>query len=225
MTSEPNTGEGPHRETIDERLVLRARAGDRAAFERLVRLHERRVYSITRRLLGSGPEAEDAAQEAFLRLYRALDRLQPDRPVTPYLDRITTNVCRDLGRRRTRRRELPLVPAGEPDGVGPGSGTDPEDPRPDPAADASLAELRRHTASALLALPLKQRTALVLRELHGLSTRQVAAALGATETTVRSHISRARLALRQRLDALRSSPAADRTGWNDRDLLPREDTP
>ncbi len=201
-------------------LVLRARQGETGAFDRLVRLHERRVYSIARRLLGSGPEAEDAAQEAFLRLYRALGRLRPGRPVTPYLDHITVNVCRDLGRRRARRRELPLAPAGDDEADRPRPANDPVDPRTDPAADASLAELRRHTASALRTLPFKQRAALILRELHGLTTRQVAAAIGVSEATVRTHVCRGRLALRERLAALRHAAGTEPTPD-----LRREDTP
>jgi len=207
MTSASITGELPRPATLEQRVVLRAKTGDPEAFEQLVRFHERRVFSIARRLLGVGPEAEDAAQEAFLRLYRALDRLEAHRPVTPYLDHITVNVCRDLGRRRTRRRELPLAPREAPDATDGAPAGDPEDPRTDPAADASLAELRRHTALVLRDLPFKQRAALVLRELHGLSTRQVAATLGSSEGTVRTHICRGRLALRERLAALRGTAA------------------
>jgi len=189
-------------------LVRRAAAGDHGAFERLVRSQERRVLALAWRLLGDRADAEDAAQEAFLRLYRALGRLDPARPVTPFLDRITVNVCHDLGRRRTRRREVSLEP--ETDDPGQGRPT-PRDGRADPAADAALAEARRLAARALRELPFKQRAALVLRELHGLTTREVAAALDATETTVRSHVCRARLALRDRLAALRSGARANPT--------------
>lgn len=181
-------------------LIRRAARGDQAAFERLVRHHERRVFGLAWRLLGNAVDAEDAGQEAFLRLYRALGSIDPDRPLAPYLDRITVNVCRDLGRVRSRRRETPL----EPDPDAPAAAVlDPADPRPDPAADAGLAEIRRLAAAALTSLPFKQRAALVLRELHGLSTREVATALGSSETSVRSHVCRARLALRERLATLR----------------------
>ncbi|MGD2115556.1 MAG: sigma factor-like helix-turn-helix DNA-binding protein, partial [Acidobacteriota bacterium] len=76
--------------------------------------------------------------------------------------------------------------------------------------DADLAEVRRLAAAALNELPFKQRAALVLRELHGLSTREVAEALSSSETSVRSHVCRARLALRERLAALRRGPANPR---------------
>ncbi len=193
--------------TATGRLVRRAVRGDQGAFERLVRHHERRVFGLAWRLLGNPSDAEDAGQEAFLRLYRALGSIDPDRPLAPYLDRITVNVCRDLGRARSRRRETPLEP--EPDGPV-ATVLDPADPRPDPAADTGLAELRRLAAAALGTLPFKQRAALVLRELHGLSTREVAAALGSSETSVRSHVCRARLALRERLAALRGEDSRAR---------------
>jgi RNA polymerase sigma-70 factor (ECF subfamily) len=196
-------------------LVRRAAAGDHSAFERLVHLHERRVFGVAWRLLGDSGEAEDAAQEAFLRLYRALGRIDPKRPLTPYLDRITVNVCRTLGRTRARRREQSIESGraldGAPDRLHSGTtAIDPEDPRSDPAADAGLSEVRRLAAAALGELPFKQRAALVLRELHGLSTREVARALNSSETSVRSHVCRARLALRERLAALRGRAGTPR---------------
>lgn len=214
MTPDPISSEATAPAPPTTASVRRAAEGDAVSFERLVRLHERRVHAVARRLLGDGGDAEDATQEAFLRLYRALGRIDPDRPLTPYLDRIIVNVCRDLGRRRSRRRELPLespvTGRGEPsDDRKAGSGAaGPEDSRPGPAEDAALAQVRRLAAAALRELPFKQRAALVLRELHGLSTREVAHALGSSETSVRSHVCRARLALRERLAALRGESDA-----------------
>lgn len=159
-------------------------------FEGIVRRHERRVLALARRLLGRIEDAEDAAQESFLRLYRALDRLDPDRPVLPYLYRTTVNVCRDLqARGRVRLRPVPL------DEVAPGD--EPEAGGADPQEAAGLAEERRIAAAALRALPDKQRAALVLRDIHGLSTGEVAAALGVAEVTVRTQISRARLKVKE----------------------------
>lgn len=171
-------------------LVARARAGDTEAFEELLRRHERPVYRLARSLLGRAEDAEDAAQEAFLRLYRSLRRLDPARPVAPYLYRLTVNVCRDLERRGRRHRDAvaldELTPALEP-----------ADRRPDPSASAGLAEQRRIAAAALRTLPPRQRAALVLRDVHGLSTREVAEVLRSREVTVRTQICRARLKLRR----------------------------
>jgi RNA polymerase sigma-70 factor (ECF subfamily) len=165
-------------------LVARALDGDAGAFEEIVRRHERRVLGLARRLLAQPQDAEDAAQEAFLRLYRALARLDPERPLLPYLYRITVNVCRDLGRRRPR----PALPLDEMDAA-----DEPAAPGADPAEASRLAEERRIAAAALRALPEKQRAALVLRDVQGLSTREVAEVLGTSEVTVRTQISRARL--------------------------------
>jgi RNA polymerase sigma-70 factor (ECF subfamily) len=179
----------PAGEDADGPAVRRALAGDAGAFEEIVRRHERRVYGLARRLLGRPEDAEDAAQEAFLRLFRSLGRLDPARPIGPYLYRVTLNVCRDLGRRRHRRLAVPLeevTASDEPAGGG-----------ADPAAAAGLAEERRIAAAALRTLPERQRAALVLRDLQGLTTREVAAVLGTTEVTVRTQICRARLKVRE----------------------------
>lgn len=175
-------------------LVARVLAGDAGAFDEIVRHHERRVYGVARRLLTRPEDAEDAAQEAFLRLYRALGKLDPARPLAPYLYRITVNVCRDLGRRRRRPVAVPLdqVHAAE----------EPADPSAGPAEAARLAEERRIAAAALRALPERQRAALVLRDVQGLSTREVARVLGTTEVTVRTQISRARLKMKELRDRI-----------------------
>lgn len=172
----------------------RSRSRDAEGFERIVRRHERRVYGVARRLLGRAEDAEDAAQEAFLRLYRALDRLDPTRPVLPYLYRLTVNVCRDMGRRR-RLREVSSLTEVPPD-------REPVDRGVDPARAARLAEERRIASDALATLPEKQRAALVLRDLQGLSTREVAEVLGTSEVTVRTQISRARLKVKEYRDRI-----------------------
>ena len=162
-------------------------------FEEIVRRHEHQVFGLARWLLRRPEDAEDAAQEAFFRLYQALyrsrGRFDPKRPLAPYLHRLTVNVCKDLGRRRGRFRATPLdeMPeAGEPAA---------KDPSPEAAA--ALAEDRRIAAAALATLPIRQRAALVLRDVQGLSTREVAEALGVREVTVRTQISRARLKVRE----------------------------
>lgn len=171
------------------RLLRRAREGDREAFEELLELHQRKVYGTAWRLLGRQEDAQDAAQEVFLKLYRALPRLDPGRSVAGWLYRVTVNVCRDLGRRRGRAPEDSL------DALGSEHGFDPRDPAPGPQRRAEGAEERRRVLEALATLPEKERAALVLRDVQGLSTAEVAEALGSSRTTVRSQISRARLKL------------------------------
>jgi len=174
-------------------VVSRAASGDTTAFERIVMENERRVLAVAWRMLGRMDEAEDAAQEVFLRAYRFLHRVDPQKPLTPWLIRITVNVCHDL-RRRSRREttledehgaEQVLEPAGGPDAV---------------FADD---ERRRLLWTALDTLPDKERAAIVLRDLEGLSTKEVAEALESSPATVRSQISSARLKIRKVLDRLK----------------------
>lgn len=167
-------------------VLVRARGGDRAAFEALLRRHERLVFGTARRLLQAVEDAEDAAQEVFLRLHENLGRLDPERPLEAWLYRVTVNVCRTLGRKR-RSREAQLL------------GDDAEtltSTAADPAAAAELEEEHRMVAEGLATLTRREQSALVLHDLEGLSTREVADGLGISEVTVRTHLCRARLKMR-----------------------------
>ena len=157
------------------------------AFERLMRTHEHRVVSTAWRLLGRLEDAQDATQEVFLRLYRHLDRIDPDRPLEPWLYRVTVNVCRDLGRRRGRLTSLDDLERANPQ-----ASTD-----PDPGTAASLSEERRIVEQALVTLAEKERAALVLRDIQGLTTAEVAEILGSSQATVRSQVCRARLKIKK----------------------------
>ncbi len=170
--------------------VVRAREGDTAAFEELLRRHERLVFGTAWRLLGTVEDAQDAAQEVFLRLYRHLDRLDPERSLSPWLYRVTVNVCNDLGRKRRTSKSVPL---GEADAAAPLAAGGAES---DPAARLALGEEKRMIAEGLGKLTGKERAALVLRDLEGLTTGEVAKILGSSPTTIRTHVCRARLKLK-----------------------------
>lgn len=171
--------------TVHDSVAHRARRGDVAAFDQLMQRHERLVYGTAWRLLGRVEDAQDAAQEVFLRLYRFLDRLDPQRPLEPWLYRVTVNVCRDQQRRRR-----PGVPLEEAEAAQPLAA-----PLPSPATHAEARQEHRIVEAGLRSLSEKERAALVLRDIEGLSTAEVASTLGTTATTVRSHICRARLKL------------------------------
>jgi RNA polymerase sigma-70 factor, ECF subfamily len=163
------------------------RSDDLAAFERIMVRCERRVLRIALRLLNNQQDAQDAAQEVFLRLYKHLGRLDLDdaRGCEPWLFRVTVNVCHDISRKRGHSvaledvalEDAPVVPPSAQHGM----------------EHAQQLELVRR---ALGRLGEKERAALVLRDVEGLSTREVAAILGSSEATVRSQISTARLKLR-----------------------------
>jgi RNA polymerase sigma-70 factor, ECF subfamily len=150
----------------------------RGDFERIMAEHERLVLRVAWRLLGRMEDAQDAAQEVFLRLFRHFDELGCD--PKPWLYRVTVNVCNDYHRRR--------MPEGE-------ARADLADAAPDPLRILTLAERKRLLMEALQTLGEKERAAITLRDVEGLSTSEVAAILGVEEVTVRSQISMAKVKL------------------------------
>jgi RNA polymerase sigma-70 factor (ECF subfamily) len=170
-------------------LVRRARRGDRDAFGRLISRYERMVFRTALRLLGRADAAQDAAQETFLRLFRYLDRFDESRELAPWLYRVVVNVCRDLGKKASAARLIPLDEIPEPQ-ASHGAQAQIED-------TIHRAERLRMVQEALLNLPEKERAAVVLRDLEGWSTAEVARILGSSEGTVRSQVSTARVKIKR----------------------------
>jgi RNA polymerase sigma-70 factor, ECF subfamily len=156
-----------------------ARAGDLAAFDDLMRQYQRLVLVTALRLTGSLPDAQDISQDVFLKLYRNLSRLDTAN-LTSWLYRVTINACYD--RRRRRRPEDPVEYAERLPATA-----------ADPLESLTDAERRSVLALGLRRLPEKERAALVLRDLEGLSTEETAQILGSSEATVRSQVSKARV--------------------------------
>jgi RNA polymerase sigma-70 factor (ECF subfamily) len=159
-------------------------SGDPAEFEELLRTHELMVARTALRLTGNRQDAQDAAQEVFLRLHRSLPRIDDTRNLSGWLYRVTVNVCRDILRKRRNTNSLNDVQLITP------SSTE---------ADLGRREQLKLVEEALRTLPEKERAALTLRDIEGLSTREVADILGSSEATVRSQISAARLKIRKLL--------------------------
>ena len=161
-------------------LAILTRKADRqtGAFEQLLAAHERMVVGTAFRILGRMEDAQDAAQDVFLRLHRNMDRIESEPKA--WLYRVTVNVCNDFFRRRMATTELDIAHA---------------DPSPGPDHALSMDERKRLLMEGLQTLPERERTAVVLREIEGLSTREVAEILGVEEVTVRSQISAARVKL------------------------------
>jgi len=183
---------GPAEER-DERLAARAAAGDRAAFESLVTRHRGAVYRLCWAATGSHADADDAAQETFLRLHRAMRSYDPRRPFLPWLRRIAWN-C-GLSVRRDRQAGVPAAP-GEPV-------PEAADPAEGPEAEAAANEEKRRVAAAMAELPAEFRTVLVMRAVEGLSYAEIAEAAGIPAGTVMSRLSRARERLMGALKARR----------------------
>lgn len=160
-----------------------AETGADRDLEEIIRCHERRVLGTALRLLGNIEDAQDAAQEVFLRFHKYRRSFDEECALAPWLYRVTVNVCSDL---RRKRRELPLDESIDV-------------PSPEAGADAVMdrEERKQRLAGALRKLPEKMRAAVVLRDIEGLTTREVAGILESSEATVRSQISTARLRLRE----------------------------
>lgn len=174
---------------IGAAVLSKARSGDAAAFEQLMKAHERRVIGVAVRLTGNLADAQDAAQEVFLKLHHHLSSIEHPVVIAPWLYKVTLNVCFDLCR---KRRTPMLVPVDSMTDVL-------RSEAPDAERCAVQRENSDRLTAALLLLGERERAALVLRDLEGLSTAEVAQALGSTESTVRVQISKARLKLRSLL--------------------------
>lgn len=202
--------EGPVTSLDESELVRRAAArpgtaGRAEAREELARRVRRPAYTLAYQLLGDREDALDAAQDALVRFFETLERIEPGRPLRPWLFAIVRNRARDLHRRRRLRRTEPLTLSTPSTSTSRSTESEtwdrPElrDPHPGPAADALRHELRRQVWSALASLPDEQREILVLRDYQDLSYRDIAAALGVPVGTVMSRLHRARRALRDRI--------------------------
>lgn len=175
-------------------LVRRTLSGDSPAFEQVILRYERRVISLATKLLGTRDDAEDAAQEVFLRAYKYLHRLDLQKPVEPWLMRMTINVCRNIGRKTQRRRNT-FTESETPDAVA-------ADRSCDPYTEIVEEQERKMLWKALNDLPKKERIAVILRDIEGLSTSEVAAILESSESTVRSQVSRARVRMKDSIDQM-----------------------
>jgi len=184
----------PHRA-----LVERARSGDFAAFEELVRQFQDRVYALARRIVIEEHDAEDITKQTFLSLIEHIRDFRGESAVAGWILRIATNHALKLLR---KRRGLPTVPLAEADDEGYADLTHPDFIAPwrgDPAELASQREVRDLIDQALAELDDKYRLVFVLRDVEGFSTQETAEALGLTESAVKVRLLRARLALRERL--------------------------
>jgi RNA polymerase sigma-70 factor, ECF subfamily len=167
-------------------ILQRAIAGDISAFEQIIVRYERRVMTLAWRLLGKSEDAQDAAQEVFLRAFRFLHRFDTRRPFEPWLMKMTVNVCHDVARKRLQHPNAFI----DPDSLRSAS---------DPHTELHSEEQRKRLYDALQELPEKERAAVVLRDIEGFSTAEVAEILGSSEGTVRSQISTARVKIKKAL--------------------------
>lgn len=180
---------------MDEKtLIERAGKGDEAAFETLVRTHEKMVYNLALRMTGSREDAFDLSQTTFLKAWHAISLFQFDSKFSTWLCRIASNTCIDFLRKEKRRGVVSLTVPDEADRLYELSVAD---ERLNPAVIVEVTAQRDAVFQALQALPKDYRVALSLRAIEDMSYEEIAEALDVKAGTVKSRISRAREMLRQ----------------------------
>jgi RNA polymerase sigma-70 factor (ECF subfamily) len=190
-------GENRMRSHLPDELLARRAAGGRLEdFEELLHRYRGRVYRICFRMAGNADDAEDWAQECFVRAYRKLGSYDAAMPFAPWLLRVVSNTCINLARARTRRQgrmELGLGEEMEILGLA-----------PDPALAVLAGEEGRRVRAAVEALPAPLRQAVVLRVLEDLSFRELAEALGVPLQTAASRVRRALMQVRAHMERAES---------------------
>jgi RNA polymerase sigma-70 factor, ECF subfamily len=171
-------------------LVDRAKAGDRSAFEELVRQHADRLHAVVLRFVADREAAQEVTQEAFLRAWRSIGRFQGRSRFFTWLYRIGINEAK-----RRAAREPTEVASLDDEPI-------PEAPDWSEAPEARLeqSDLRRVLEDAIRGLPIEYRAPVILRDVEGLSTREAAEVMELGEAAFKSRLHRARLALRRALD-------------------------
>jgi len=190
---EPHVPEAPG----DAALVDRARAGEGAAFEARVKRHQAAAFALAYQMVRHREDAQDVAQEAFVRVFRGLRDFQGQAAFKTWLHRIVVNLALDALRRRSRQPAAAYDDAREPgDEAREEIGAHPGD---DPGRALQAREAGEAIRMALEELPAPQRAALLLREVEGLSYQQIAEVLECAVGTVMSRLHYARRRLRERL--------------------------
>lgn len=179
----------------EEELIAKAAQGDQDAFAQLLELHKGKVYGLTLRLTGSAEDAMDLTQETFFNAWRGLPRFNGQSKFSTWLYRLATNAAIDFLRREKRRGTVSTVPLYTEEESQ--RALDIPDHRFTPQTELERKELQQAIQRGLERLSDEHRQALVLREVNGLSYAEIAQVLGIEEGTVKSRISRARLALRK----------------------------
>lgn len=190
--------------------MARAQSGDRAAFAELVSRYEGSLYGYLRRLLRNTEQAEDAFQETWYRVLKSAERFNPDLRFAPWLYRIATNLCRDMGRRGKLRNHRSLdAPLGADGDATLGDFVAGHEPAPDDrTADRDVG---RHVERFVQSLPDRQREAFVLRHYQGLSYEEIARAQRCSLAAVKSNIHHAVVSLRRSLERLGLAPVTSST--------------
>ncbi|MGE5246015.1 MAG: RNA polymerase sigma factor [Betaproteobacteria bacterium] len=180
----------------DEELVARSIGGDANSFNELVLRWERPIYALAYRTIGREEDARDVCQETFLRAFRALPGFRGQAKFSSWLYRIALNLCRDFVR---RERRTPVVPA--PDDVDLVELAAAREPSESIETLVARRDLSRTVEQAMAQLPEEQRTAIILKEYHGLTFQEIADLVGCPLSTVKTRLYQGLSVLRRELGA------------------------
>ncbi len=182
---------------MDSELISRAAGGDASAFRELVERHRSMVYRVAYQFAGNHHDAEDIAQDVFIKVYRSLDRFRHDAQLSSWMYRIVMNACIDHRRRQSPAGAAPFGDEAEQRMVNTAGDA------PDPEATAYAGELGQVLESEINRLPRGQRIVFVMRHHQGLKLCEIAEALGLAEGTVKRQLHAAVHRLRQSLTRAR----------------------
>ena len=177
-------------EQPDSEIVRQIQSGEAAAFDELMRRYKRPIVNFVFRMLGNAQDADEIAQDVFVRVYQNLDTYRSETKFSTWLFALARNAAIDRLRWRARHPTESIESAPE---ISASSGT---------AEDVSAREIGEQIAAAVAKLPDDQRTAIVLAEYHGMSYAEIAAVMRCSEKSVESRLYRAKQALRERLQPL-----------------------
>ena len=180
--------------STDEELVARSRTGDLDSFNQLVLRWERPIYALAYRTIGREEDARDVCQETFLRAFRALPKFRREAKFSSWIYRIALNLCRDWAR---RQRRTPVVQLPEDvDLMEMAVAAEPSEPIENIVARK---DLTRRVEQVMARLPEEQRTAIVLKEYHGLTFQEIADLVGCPLSTVKTRLYQGLTVLRREL--------------------------
>ena len=185
----------------DDALVRAFKAGDKGAFDKLVIRHKDRVFNLVYWFLGDYQEANDCAQETFIKVFRSLKRFRFESAFSTWLYRIAMNTCKNRVKSSAYKWKMRTVPLGTPEGSrGGNTHIEIEDDSQSPMNELERRDRLALIREAINSLPGEQNRVVVLRDIQGLSYEEIAETTGLKLGTVKSRLARGRLGLRNRLE-------------------------
>jgi len=181
----------------EEILIVRAKTGDIESFEELIQNHQQKAFNIAYRMLGNLEDANDVTQEAFLRVYRSIDKFKGNSSFSTWLYSIVNNVCIDFIRKHKKTKVIYI----DDNQYQEGYQKEIPDRKNAPEDLLEKKEIKERVHDAINQLNYDQRTIIILRDIQGFSYQEIAEILNISEGTVKSRISRGRNNLKEILHA------------------------